>query len=309
MSNSLIYSKHSANDRCGVAYFAARMASQLGGRHVQNFHGFGKCEDFFINMDILELSEDDVQSLLAFIRSGMARRSILLMHDYRFSYLEDELIYACDYVLNLSGEPALNDVAPAKTTQLFTPSLIEDPVFGWKKTKDRPVSISFGFFTPRKKSFKMYISFYEYMMEKHPDWFHIIVASAHTGTDMADTLSLRRLLMSDSILVLDFLPNTLLSDLIHVADMGVFYYPTGIMINNAGPMALFQQGKTVLTTYGNLSPKEYLSFTLDGNDLNSINFSDLDFLHKHGINARKYYERELSWEKFIEKMYAFIGER
>ena len=49
-----------------------------------------------------------------------------------------------------------------------------------------------GFFHPRKKSFKSYVYFYEYMLNNYPNWHHIVVMSSHTGesTDSGKVLNL-----------------------------------------------------------------------------------------------------------------------
>src|SRR3989338_9085023 len=264
MIKKLVYSKHRPSERCGVAFFAEELARNLQAKLTHNFHGYSKCEELIINMDILELVESEVSSLLNFITSGHAKKTILIMHDYRFSYLEDELVKKCNAIVNISAEPALTQLAKNKTIELFTPSFTQPPILGLKKSKMRPVSLAFGFFSPRKKSFKMYTSFYDFMITNYPQWYHIVVASAHTGHDESDALFISRQLSSDSILVLNFLPNSLLSEMISASDMGVCFYPTGIMLNNAAPMAFFSQGKSVITTYGELTPPEFKKFTLDG---------------------------------------------
>lgn len=307
MKKILVYSKHSAYERCGVAYFSAELAKYLGAKHINSFHGFSTCDELFINMDIFELNELEVSSLLNFIESSATKKTILLMHDYRFSYLEDQLMKASDLVINLSSEPAIKNVAKEKMIELFTPSSIELPVLGFQKKSERPLSLSFGFFSPRKKSFKMYISFYEYMLKKYPEWFHIIVVSTHVGHDEKDAQFLSRYFDSNSILVLRFLPNQLLSELISVADLGVNFYPTGIMINNAAPMSFFSQGKTVLTSYGELTPQVYKKFTLDGTKLKDLQLSDITKLQALGKHAKDYYWKNLSWDIFVSKMYAHLS--
>ena len=71
MIDRLIYSKHSAESRCGIAYFSSFLAKELNGVHVNSFHGFSKCNEFYINIDIYELTESDVNSLLAFLSNGL----------------------------------------------------------------------------------------------------------------------------------------------------------------------------------------------------------------------------------------------
>lgn len=307
MLNKLVYSKHSPNERCGVAFFSQVLAKNLSARHIQSFHGFSKCDELYINMDILELQEEEVSSLLNFIKSGNARKTILIMHDYRFSYFEDELIKKCNIVVNLSGEPSLRIVAGNKMIDLFTPGSMEQPILQFQKNSKRPLSLAFGFFSPRKKSFKLYIAFYEYMIEKYPDWYHILVASTHTGHDKEDVNSIARFLDSESILVLNFLPNILLSELISASDLGACFYPTGIMLNNAAPMAFFSQGKPVITTYGELTPKEFKQFTLDGVNLAKLEMSNINHLRKIGKSAENYYWKNLSWKVFIQKMYSQLA--
>jgi len=307
MIKKLVYSKHSPNERCGVAYFAQVLATNLHAKLVHNFHGYSKCDELIINMDIFELEESEVSSLLTFITTGHVKKTILIMHDYRFSYLEDELVKKCDIVLNLSGEPALKQVANEKMIELFTPSFMQLPLLGFQKKLNRPVSLAFGFFSPRKKSFKMYISFYEYMIAKYPDWYHILVASSHTGDDETDTLYISRFLESNSILVLNFLPNALLSELISVSNLGVCFYPTGIMQNNAAPMAFFSQGKSVITTYGELTQPEFKKFTFDGTRLDIIDFSNLKKISALGARAKKYYWRQFSWDVFIKRMHVHLA--
>ena len=299
MSNSIIYSKHSAEDRCGVAFFSSLLARQLRASHVHNFHGFGTCEEFYVNMDILELREDEIVSLLNFVRSGAPKQTVLLMHDYRFTYLEDQLVGASDLVVNLSGEPGLQEVAGDKMIELYVPPLTEIPTLGLKKTTNRPVSLGFGFFTPGKKSFNKYVSFYEHMLRKYPDWYHIIVASSHEGDISSDSQILPRILNSSSIMFQGFLSGDMLAELTSVADLGVCFYPTGIMVNNAAPASFFAQGKPVITTYGGLTPDDYRSFTLDADHLDDIDLANLDALAGLGANAVEYYRRNLTWEKFV----------
>jgi hypothetical protein len=306
MSTKIVYSKHPPSERCGVAYFAALVAKHVGGKHVNNFNGFSKCDEFIINMDIWELSQEDVAGLLNFVESGLAKKIILIMHDYRFSYLEDKLIAACDLVINLSGEPKLQDVANEKMLELFVPSSTEEPILALKKTNKRPVSLTFGFFTPRKKSFRMYLSFYEYMLEKYPEWYHIIVASAHVGDNANESQWLEHLLNSPSVMLLNFLPNALLSELIHTADLGVCFYPTGIMSNNAAPMSFFSQKKTVITCHGELTPEPYKDFTLDISQLKQIDFKQMGKFQTMGEKAHEHYWSNHSWSVFVEKMYSAL---
>lgn len=300
----LIYSKHSPNELCGVAYFSSLLSKKLAGSLIHSFHGFSRCDELFINMDILELGESEVSSLLNFMSSGKIGRIYLIMHDYRFSYLEDEMVKKADVVVNLSGEPALIKIAKGKMIELATPSFIEQPVLGFVKNSKRPLSLTFGFFSPRKKSFKMYVDFYEYMLSQNPKWYHILVASTHTGHDNSDKEYLSRIFSSDSMLVLDFLPNPILSELISASDLGVFFYPTGIMSNNAAPMSFFSQGKTVVTTYGELTPGEFKKFTLNAENFLDIDFNNGQKFKDLGLHAQKYYQKNLSWEVFIRKIYS-----
>jgi len=198
-------------------------------------------------------------------------------------------------------------VAEGKTVELFTPSSIEAPVLQFKKEKNLPFSLTFGFFNPRKKSFKLYISFYEYLLKKYPQWYHMVIASTHVGDNDSDREFLARYFNSNSILILDFIPNQLLAELISASDLGVFFYPTGIMQNNAGPMAFFSQGKTVLTTYGELTPSSFKQFTIDLAKLDNFDLSDLTKISKLGFKARSYYHSNLSWEIFIKKMYRYLN--
>lgn len=303
MIKKIVYSKHSPDKRCGVAYFSNILAKHISAAHIQSFYGFTKCDELFINMDILELDESEILSILNFLNSNNVRKKILIMHDYRFTYLEDKLVTASDVVINLSGEPALKHIAGNKMIELFTPSSTEQPILGFQKKIDRPLSLAFGFFSPRKKTFKTYTQFYEYMLSQYPQWYHILVVSAHAGEQETDVYSLSRLLDSKDILVLNFLPNVLLSELISAADLGVCFYPTGIMLNNAAPMAFFSQGKTVVTTYGELTPKEFKNFTLNISNLNKIDFSDLKKIRQMELEAKKYYWSNLSWDVFTHKMY------
>lgn len=306
MIKKLIYSKHSAKDRCGLAYFADHLSKKLNGKHITNFHGFSACEELFINLDIYELDEAEVSNLLRFISSGYAAKSILLMHDYRFSYLEDELIKKCDAIVNLSGEEALNKIASNKVIDLFTPSLIEAPAMKFSK-KSKSLSLAFGFFNPRKKAFHLYIKFYEYMVNNYSDWKHIIVASSHIGQDGGDIEYLHKVFDDESILVLDFLPSNMISELISASDLGVCFYPTGIMRNNAAPMSFFAQGKPVITTYGDLAPKEFKSFTINWNDNVKFDFSKTKNLTTIGKHAQKFYEKNLNWDLFIDLLYKHIN--
>lgn len=299
MAKRIVYSKHTAQARCGVAYFSALLAQQLQATHVQSFQGFSRCDEFYINLDILELTEGEVQSLLEFIRSKAAAKTILLMHDYRFSYLEDALVHAADVVLNLSGEAALNALAPKKILQLFTPSLVEAPILKFVKESQHPFTLSFGFFSPRKKTFRQYVEFYEYMVKHHPDWYHIIAASAHTGDTSTDSQTLGQMIQAEQVIVTEFLPNQILAELIHAADLGVCFYPTGIMRNNAAPMSFFAASKTVITTYGDLTPPEYRDFTLDGQNWQGIDWSQPAQLQTLGQRAHEYYTTHFSWSVFI----------
>ena len=306
MPKRLVYSKHLSDKRCGVAYFAQMLAEKLSARHVNGFHGFSQCDELYINMDIFELSEAEVRSLLNFIISQNIKKTILLMHDYRFSYLEDELIKHSQAVINLSGEPSLKKKADGKLIELFTPSVIEDPVLKFKKDRQKHFSLSFGFFNPRKKSFKSYISFYEEMLKKQPDWSHIIIVSSHAGEDSDIRQNLTSFLEAKSILVSDYMPNQLLSELISAADIGVFFYPTGIMQNNMGPMAFFSQGKTVITTYGKLTPPAFKEFTVNFHQAGKFILPDIRKIVSLGSRARTYYRKYLDWEIFIKKMTQFL---
>src|SRR3989338_1720884 len=154
MSKRLVYSKHSPEVRCGVAYFAQILAQQLSAKHIHSFHGFSKCDELFVNMDIFELEEVEVASLMNFITSKNAKKTIVIMHDYRFSYIEDELVKSSDLVINLSGEPSLKNVTGPKMIELFTPGSTEGPIFEFHKKLSRPLTLAFGFFNPRKKTFK-----------------------------------------------------------------------------------------------------------------------------------------------------------
>lgn len=307
MIKRLVYSKHSPKERCGVAYFADLLAKYLSAKHVNGFHGFSQCDELFINLDIFELNESEVSSLLKFINSRFVGKKILLMHDYRFTYLEEEMVKNCDMVINLSGEPALKDISEGKMIELFTPSSIEMPQFYFKKGKQRPLSLTFGFFTPRKKSFKLYVEFYENMLKKYPEWYHIIVASAHVGDSIEEREFIARYFTSPSILVSDFIPNQLLAELISAANLGIFFYPTGIMQNNMGPMAFFSQGKTVITTYGQLTPDSFKKFTLNFSDLKKLNLYDLKRIDSLGGSAKTFYQSNLSWEVFIKKLYSYLN--
>ena len=91
-----------------------------------------------------------------------------------------------------------------------------------------------------------------------------------------------------------------------MADLGVNFYPTGIMINNAAPMSFFSQGKTVITTYGELTPQVYKKFTLDGTKLQDLQLSDTTKLKALGKQAKDYYWKNLSWDVFISKMYSHL---
>jgi len=307
MYKRIVYSKHLPTEQCGVAYFSALLAKYLSAKHVNSFHGFSQCDELFINMDIYEFSESEVSSLLNFISSGCVEKTILLMHDYRFTYLEDELVKKSNAVINLSGEPALGKVAGEKMLELFTPSSSEPPILKFKKINRRPLSLSFGFFNPRKKSFKTYISFYEYMLEKYPQWFHVVIVSTHVDDKSTDREFLRNYFNSNSILISEFIPNQLLAELISASDLGVFFYPTGIMQNNAGPMAFFSQGKTVLTTYGKLTPSSFKRFTIDYKNLAKYNLSNLHKINRLGSIAQSYYRSNLSWEVFIKELYTFMN--
>lgn len=303
----LVYAKHTPTARCGVAYFAQEMAKQFSGTLVHSYQGFSKCDEFYVNLDVFEMDEAEVRSLHNFISSGHAAKTILVMHDYRFSYIEDELIKAADVVLNLSGEQALNNVAPAKTLQLFTPSLIEAPILELTKTAKHPLTLSFGFFNARKKIFKQYVAFYEYMVQHHPEWHHIIAASAHAGDTASDSQLLAQMVNAEQVIVTDFMPNRILAELIHAADVGVFFYPTGIMVNNASPMAFFAAGKSVITTHGTLTPPDYKQFTLDGADFTKIGFTNLAEFKKVGIAAQQYYQSKLSWPVFAQLVSDYVG--
>ena len=307
MTERLVYSKHTPQDRCGIAFFSGQLAEHLSARHVHSFREFGKCSEFFINMDILELNEQEVISLLKFVKSEAPECSILLLHDYRFSYLEDELIEACDLVVNLSGEPAVSNIVGEKVIQTPVPASSDRPIIGLTKTNAKPTSLAFGFFSPRKKSFKTYVNFYEYMLQEYPDWYHIVVASAHSGDDSHDRESLFRVLDSEAILFLDFLPSQMLTELVSVTDLGVCFYPTGIMVNNGAPASFFAQGKPVITTYGELTPDDYRSFTLDADHLDDIDLSNMNRLADLGANALDYYRQNLTWERLLSEIHSALA--
>jgi hypothetical protein len=301
-NRKLVYAKHTPQDRCGVAYFGGKLARLLDAKLVHSFHGFGTCEEFYVNLDIWELTHEDIQALEYFMRTGNIGKRIVLMHDYRFSHLEDTILGLADVVVNLSGEPALNKVAKCATIPLFTPPLTEPSTLGLRRTASRPLSMAFGFFNARKKSFRTYISFYEFMSKKFPDWTHIVVASAHTGHDNRDKDMLERLVAEYPVTVLDFIPNSILSELVHAADLGVCFYPTGIMWNNTAPMSFFQQKKPVLTSFGELTPPEYKKFLLNVDELESIPFNDSASLSKRGEQAFDFFQSALSWDVFCDRL-------
>lgn len=302
----LVYAKHLPTARCGVAYFAQQLAGHLQAELVHSYQGFSQCDEFFINLDVFEMDESEVQSIHNFIRSGHAGKTILVMHDYRFSYVEDELVKAVDAVLNLSGEAALNAIAPEKTLQLCTPSLMDRAVLQFRHTPEHSLSVSFGFFNARKKNFKQYVAFYEHMVQRYPQWHHIITASAHQGDHASDSALLVQMINSPQVIVTDFMPNQILAELIHAADLGVFFYPTGIMLNSASPMAFFDAGKPVITTYGKLTPEIYKTFTFDGSQAESIDFNQLDQFNERGQVAKRYYDTNLSWEYFLNQVAQYV---
>lgn len=303
----LVYAKHLPTARCGVAYFSDQLARHLDAMLVHSYQGFSKCDEFFINLDVFEMNESEVQSIHNFIRSGHVGKTILVMHDYRFSYVEDELVKAVDVVLNLSGEAALNAIAPEKTLQLCTPSMIDKAVLQFTHVGDHPLSVSFGFFNARKKNFKQYVAFYEQMVQRYPQWHHIIAASAHQGDQASDSALLAQMINSPQVIVTDFMPNQILAELIHAADLGVFFYPSGIMLNSASPMAFFDAGKPVITTYGDLTPAIYKTFTLDATQQLEVNFNDIAKLKQLGTLAKRHYDEALSWSKFIEQTRQFMA--
>lgn len=309
MMKKLVYSKHSPDERCGLAYFAQQFSRKIGGIHISNFHGFRASDELYINMDILELDEAEISSLLKYVSSRSSKKTILIMHDYRFSYFEDELVRISDSVVNLSGESALTKLAPDKTIELFTPSIVDPPYFQFTKRNQTYLSLAFGFFHPRKKSFSMYLAFYDFMVLHFPQWHHILIPSVHTGHTNTGADSLAELLHHPSVEIMDFVPGSLLTELISASDVGVCFYPTGIMRNNATPMAFFSQGKTVISTYGDLTPADYPSFTLDAGQIKSYDFSDASFLSKKGAAAHAYYAANLSWDVFMKKLQHFLSKR
>jgi hypothetical protein len=306
MIEDLVYSKHNVTQHCGVAYFSAIMAEKLSAEHVQTYKGFKRCKNFFINLDIIELDKDDINHLFDFIKSDAYDKAILIMHDYRFSYLEDKLIDACDIIVNLSGEEELNKISGNNSIGLFTPSLIDAPVLSAKKGSNRPMSLSFGFFSPRKKSFNKYLKYYDYMLTNYADWYHIIVMSSHVGTPNVDIEILPNLLNSDSIVTMEFIPNKILSELISLSDLGVSFYPTGILSNNAAPMSFFQQGKTVVTSSGKMTPPSYHDFIINWDKIELVDFDDLKSIHNRGKAAQHYYDNNLNWDYFIKKIKSLI---
>ncbi len=307
-NNILVYAKHLPTARCGVAYFAHQLAQRVDGTLVHSYQGFSKCDQFFINLDVIEMDEAEVKSLHNFIASGHAKKTILVMHDYRFSYIEDELIKAADVVLNLSGEAALNAIAPQKTVPLCTPSLMDPAVLQFSHTDQHPLTVSFGFFNARKKNFKQYVAFYAHMVEHYPQWHHIIAASAHQGDQSSDSALLAQMINSPQVIVTDFMPNQILAELIHVADLGVFFYPTGIMLNSASPMAFFDAGKSVITSYGQLTPDAYKTFTFDGGQFDQIDFNQLAQFKECGQAAKQYYHANLSWDYFLKQVAQYVGQ-
>ena len=301
MIDKLVYSKHSAEDRCGIAYFASKINRLINGKHINSFHGFSNCNEFYINMDVYELSEHEINSLISYIDSGSAKFIILLLHDYRETYLENILIRKCDLIINLSGEPKLKLIAP-QSENLFTPSLIELPKLGFTKSREKPLSLAFGFFSVKKKSFSNYVTFYERMIKNYPNWNHIIIASSHTGVINNDSEILKKLLNYDNINVLDYLPNMLLSELISASDLGVCFYPTGILSNNTVPMSFFQQEKCVITNYSKASDDLLKDATMDYDNLNEYNFNDFKILKNKGIKSKETYESNYSWDIFMSKL-------
>jgi len=184
----------------------------------------------------------------------------------------------------------------------FTPSLIENPKLGFYKNSDKPLSLAFGFFSVRKKSFNTYVAFYEHMVKNFPNWNHIIIASSHTGVVNNDSEILKKLLNYDNINVLDYLPNMLLSELISASDLGVCFYPTGILSNNTVPMSFFQQEKCVITNYSKASDDLLKDATMDYDNLNEYNFNDFKILKNKGIKSKETYESNYSWDIFMSKL-------
>lgn len=304
---NLVYAKHTPSDRCGVAYFAHTLSQLLSGRLVHDFRGFGRCQRFFVNLDILELGSEDVRNLVEFMKSDAVGQKILVMHDYRFSYLEDDLIDLSDKIINLSGEPELTKRSPEKTLELFTPALIPPPTLKLSGDPDSPYTLAFGFFNARKKSFSMYLQFYEYMLSKYPGWRHIVVASGHTGDESGDDKALRRLLSSDKVMFLEFTPNTLLSELVHGSQLGVCFYPTGIMSNNTTPMSFFLQKKSVVTNYGALTSAQLKKMTYNFDEIRSIDFTNRELLITKGQEVHKIYSENFSWPIFLDQMDLFLS--
>lgn len=299
MVRRLVYSKHAPSQNCGVAFFSEQLARRLDARHVHGFHGFSRCDEFYINIDLLELQEGEAVSLLNFIRQGGAQRVVLILHDYHFTCLEGELIKASDLVVNLScediGEPHQTNII-----DLFSPPLTETPLFSLANTGPRPLTLAFGFFSPRKKSFSSYVGFYQHMLTHFPQWGHVVVASAHEGDATADPKALSRMFSSSSMIFLEFMPNVMLTELVGIAELGVCFYPSGVMRNNAVPMSFFAQGKPVITNYGDSTPEVYFDFTLDMQKFDRIDFSQRDHLRSLGARAKAYYQDNWTWDIFIE---------
>jgi len=301
MSRRIVYSKHSPSQNCGVAFFSEQLARRIGARHVHGFHGFTQCDEFFINIDLLELQEIEVISLLNFIRQGGAGRVVLILHDYHFTYLEDELIKSSHLVINLSCE-TIQERPNTQIVELFSPPLTEAPLFNLINGGERPLTLAFGFFSPRKKSFSSYVAFYKYMLDSHPQWGHIVVASAHEGDATADPKALARMFSSPSMIFLEFMPNVMLTELVAVAELGVCFYPSGVMKNNAAPMSFFAQGKSVITNHGDHTPESYKDFTIDHKNLEKTDFNQRDALRELGRSAYAHYIENWTWDIFIKSL-------
>lgn len=298
----IVYSKHKESDRCGVAMFASKLATLINGVHYYEISKLVHCDKFYLNLDIHELEPEDIVGLIEYLKQSKIGLKILILHDYRYTYHEDLIIKYCDQVIYFTDDFIPEHHSDVKSLKLWTPPITDKSFLSLTKNREVPFSLTFGFFSHRKKNFSYYKEFYDFMSESFPNWKHIIVASHHEGIINHDIDLFKSHIANDNIIFYDFLPNKLLSDLIGASSLGVVFYPNGVLSNNTVPLSFMQCQTPVLTNFSNISPSLYSDVFFDINLLRKIDFNDFSLLEKRGRISKDLFDSKLSWENFIEKI-------
>jgi hypothetical protein len=299
---NIVYSKHTESDRCGVALFASKLAGLINGIHYHEISKLVHCDKFYLNLDVHELEPQDIKGLIDYISNAKIGSKILILHDYRYTYQEDLIINQCDHVIYFTDDFRQDNFPNVKSLKLWTPPITDESFLKFIRNREVPFSLTFGFFSHRKKNFVYYKQFYDFMTKYFPNWKHIIVASHHTGEVNHDIDIFKSHIANDNILFYDFLPNKLLSDLITASSLGVVFYPNGILSNNTVPLSFMQCSTPLLTNFSDNSPSIYKDVFFDFSALNKINFNDFDLLDRNGVDSKDFFDSTLSWEIFIQKI-------